>query len=322
MTPIRRTWLAHGALLAAAITGASCSESPSTGYQGYVEAEYVNVAAPISGRLDELAVKRGDTVAATSALFALESASEAAAVQQARQQLKAAQAQLADLQQGRRLPEQQVTQAQLAQAEAEVQRSATQLARDEAQLRIGGIAQAQLDEARAAHTANEARVAQFRSELAVARLPGRREQIAAQAAQVAAARAALVQAAWRLSQKSVAAGSEARVVDTLYTQGEWVAAGNPVVRLLPPGHLKLRFFVPEPALSGLAVGRKLAIGCDGCDGPLTATVSYIASDAEYTPPVIYSNATRDKLVFMIEARPDAAAALRLHPGQPVDVTPR
>jgi HlyD family secretion protein len=297
----------------------ACSEAPQAGYQGYVEGEYVAMASSIGGRLEVLGVKSGDSVRADTALFQLESVNEAAGVRQAREQLKAAQAQLADMQQGRRLPEQQVTQAMLAQAEAETQRSATQLARDEAQLKIGGISQAQLDDVRAAHSANLAKVAQFRSELAVARLPGRRDLIDAQAAQVAAANAALEQADWRLAQKSVASGTSALVVDTLYTQGEWVPAGSPVVRLLPPGNLKLRFFVPETQFSALSVGQSLSIECDGCGDQLKATLTYLSTEAEYTPPVIYSNATRGKLVFMAEARPNARSAARLHPGQPVSV---
>ena len=157
----------------AAVVLAACTQSPPAGYQGYVEGEFVNVASPIAGRLDQLSVKRGDAVAVDARLYALEAASEAAAQRQAAEQLKAAEAQLADLKQGRRLPEQDVTRAQLAQAEAEEKRSATQLARDEAQLAVGGIARAQLDDARAAHAVNVARVAQLRSELAVARLPSR-----------------------------------------------------------------------------------------------------------------------------------------------------
>jgi len=298
---------------------AACTQSPPAGYQGYVEGEFVNVSSPIAGRLDQLSVKRGDAVAVNARLYALEAASEAAAQRQAAEQLKAAEAQLADLKQGRRLPEQDVTRAQLAQAEAEEKRSAVQLARDEAQLAVGGIARAQLDDARAAHAVNVARVAQLRGELAVARLPGRSDQIDAQAAQVAAARAALAQAAWRLDQKSVLATRGGRVFDTLYREGEWVAAGSPVVRLLPPQNVKVRFFVPEAIVGGLAIGRAVTIQCDGCGGEIPATLTYVSTEAEFTPPVIYSNETRSKLVFMVEARPAPENATRLHPGLPVSV---
>jgi HlyD family secretion protein len=310
---------AHVVLAIAVVVLAACTRSPPTGYQGYVEGEFVNVASPIAGRLDQLSVKRGDAVSVSARLYALEAASEAAAQRQAAEQLKAAEAQLADLKQGRRLPEQEVTRAQLAQAEAEEKRGATQLARDEAQFAVGGIARAQLDDARAANAVNVARVAQLRSELAVARLPSRSDQINAQAAQVAAARAALAQATWRLDQKSVLATRGGRVFDTIYREGEWVAAGSPVVRLLPPQNVKVRFFVPEAIIGGLAIGRAVTIQCDGCGADIPATLTYVSTEAEFTPPVIYSNATRSKLVFMVEARPAVENAGRLHPGAPVSV---
>ena len=297
----------------------ACTPAPPAPYQGYVEGEFVNVASPIAGRLDQLSVRRGDQVAPNARLYALEAVSEAAAQRQAQEQLRAAEAQLADLRLGKRPPEQDVTRAQLAQAQADEQKSATQLARDEAQFKIGGIARAQLDDSRSAHAANVAHVAQLRSELTVAQLPSRAEQVNAQAAQVAAARAALEQATWKLDQKAVLATRAGRVFDTLYREGEWVAAGSPVVRMLPPQNVKVRFFVPQAVVGDLNTGRAVAIQCDGCGGDIPATVTYVSTEAEFTPPIIYSNETRSKLVFMVEARPAIENAARLHPGQPVSV---
>ncbi|MFO1397487.1 MAG: HlyD family efflux transporter periplasmic adaptor subunit [Burkholderiales bacterium] len=316
MTP-SRTARRIAPLVALAVI--ACTQQAPAGYQGYVEGEFVNVASPIAGRLDQLAVKRGDDVAAQAPLYALEAVSEAAAQRQAAEQVKAAEAQLADLKQGRRVPEQDVTRAQLAQARVDEQRAATTLARDEAQFRVGGIARAQLDDTRSAHAAAQARVTQLASELAVAQLPSRGEQIKAQAAQVEAARAALAQAAWKLDQKSVRSLQAGRVYDTLYREGEWVTAGGPVVRLLAPGNVKVRFFVPESIVGSLAVGRAVSIRCDGCAAAVPATLTYVANEAEFTPPIIYSNETRSKLVFMVEARPAPADAAKLHPGQPVSV---
>ena len=91
--------------------------------------------------------------------------------------------------------------------------------------------------------------------------------------------------------------------DTLYREGEWVAAGSPVVRMLPPQNVKVRFFVPQAIVGGLAHGRAVAIQCDGCGADIPATLTYVSNEAEFTPPVIYSNETRSKLVFMVEARP-------------------
>ncbi len=307
------------ALAAVAFTLAACGEPPPAGRQGYVEGEFVNVASPIAGRLDRLSAHRGDTIAAGTPLFALEAQSEAAAERQAAEQLRAAEATLADLHSGKRPQELDVTRAQLAQARAEERKSAVRLARDEAPFAIGGIARQQLDDGRAAHDANLARVKQLESEIAVGELPGRAAQVRAQAAQVAAARAALDQAKWRLEQKSIAATLGGLVQDTLYREGEWVAAGNAVVRMLPPANVKVRFFVPQTEIGSIAPGRQAVVRCDGCAAEVPVVVSFVSTEAEFTPPVIYSNETRSKLVFMVEARPSAADAPKLRPGQPVSV---
>jgi HlyD family secretion protein len=110
------------------------------------------------------------------------------------------------------------------------------------------------------------------------------------------------------------------VHDTLYREGEWVAAGSPVVRLLPPGNVKVRFFVPQTEVGAIAPGRAASVHCDGCTADVPVTVTFVSTEAEFTPPIIYSNETRAKLVFMVEARPAPADAAKLRPGQPVSVT--
>jgi HlyD family secretion protein len=130
----------------------------------------------------------------------------------------------------------------------------------------------------------------------------------------------LEQSDWRLAQRASAAPAKSLVQDTYYSEGEWVAAGNPVVSLLPPGNLKLRFFVPETAVGGLKIGQAVRAACDGCSAPIAAKISYISRQAEFTPPVIYSREQRAKLVFLVEARAEPADAVRLRPGQPLDVT--
>ena len=316
--PTKRTRLAAVIVACAAALGA-CSKSTPSGYQGYVEGEFVYVSSPIAGRLDQLHVKRGDEIAVGSPLFALESANEAAALLQAHEQLRAAEAQLADIKLGKRLPEQDVTRAQLAQAQVDEEKVAVTLGRDEAQFAIGGISRQQLDDSRSARAAAVAKVRQLQSELTVATLPSRGDQIKAQAAQVAAALAAVDQARWKLDQKTVVATHAGRVFDTPYRLGEWVAAGNPVVRMLPPQYVKVRFFVPETILGSLSTGRNVSIQCDGCASDVPGTLSFVSTEAEFTPPVIYSNETRAKLVFMIEARPSPDSKLKLNPGQPVSV---
>ena len=309
-------------LLALGILLGACSdESPST-YQGYVEGEFVHIASPLAGRLEQLLVQRGQSIEAKTVLFALEAEQEKAAKRQSEEQLNASSAQLADVSTGQRDSEREVVSAQLAQAKAAVRRSASQLKRDQTQYEIGGISQSQFEESRARHDIDAGRVRELTSRLQVSSLPARDDQIRMQTAQVAAARAALEQAEWRLAQKRIEATQAGVVVDTLYRVGEWVPASSPVVRMLPPGNVKIRFFVPEAVAGGLKLGQNIGIRCSGCEADLTATISYLSFEPEYTPPIIYSNDTRAKFVFMIEARPPIESSLRLRPGLPVAVVLR
>ena len=314
----RAGWFAVASAAAMALAG--CAKQDNHTYQGYVEGEFVYVASPVGGRLEHLGVQRGQSINAGAPLFALESVDETAARQQAAAQLQGAEAQLADLNVGKRVPEVDAVHAQLAQAVAADKLSSTQLARDEAQFRAGGIAQSQLDASRSTAQSNAQRVRELTNQLRIAQLPARNDQIRAQSAQVEAARAAVAQAQWRLDQKAQKATQGGLVFDTLYREGEWVGAGSPVVRMLPPANVKVRFFVPQGLVGALKPGQTARLHCDGCAADINATVTYIATEAEYTPPVIYSNTTRDKLVFMVEARPAAADGPKLRPGQPVEVT--
>jgi HlyD family secretion protein len=289
-------------------------------WQGYIEGEYTNVASSIGGRLQSLQVRRGQNVAAGAALFSLESREETDARQQADEQLKSAQARLADLKLGNRQPEVGVIRAQQAQAQAARQQADDQLMRDQAQFEAGGIARSQLDDARANQAIKAARLRELTAQLQVAQLPAREDQIRAQTAQVAAARAMANAASWRLDQKRLTATEAAQVTDTLYRIGEWVPAGSPVLRLLAPRNVKVRFVVPEPVVGNFTPGRMLALHCDGCGGALAASVNWVSSEPEYTPPVIYSNDSRARMVFMVEALPAPEIAARLRPGQPVQVT--
>lgn len=296
-----------------------CSRPSANTFQGYAEGEFVHIATSESGCLQSLQATKGMAVESGAPLFALEAKLETAQYRQAEQQRVTAEAQLLDIQSGKRPQEVDVVRAQLDQATAEATKSASDLTRDEAQFEAGGIARAQRDHSRAAAASSAARVRELSGQLEVAKLPARKDQIEAQIAQVAAARAAVEQAEWRVNQKTIASPVAGRVFDTLYREGEWVPAGRPVVRLLPPGNIKVRFFVPETELGRLTLGQALVLRCDGVAADIPAMVSYISTEAEYTPPIIYSNETRAKLVFMVEAKP-AAGTQALHPGQPVQVT--
>lgn len=307
-------------LLVALLGVASCANPSQNLYQGYVEGEFVYLSASQSGTLTQLSVTRGQTVDAGAQMFVIDDVDEAQALIQAQRQWASARAQLADLQTGKRPPEVNVARAQLAQAVANAQQAALQLTRDEQQYRAGGIPKAQLDSSRANAQATAAMVKEQSNQITVSQLPGREKQIQAQAAQVDAAQASVAQAQWKLDQTRIAAPTHGLVYDTLYRRGEWVQAGSPVVQMLPPQNVKVRFFLPEKVVGSVQQGHAVTIHCDGCAAGIPATITYLAHNAEYTPPVIYSNDSRSKLVFMVEAHASVANAVKLHPGQPVSVT--
>jgi HlyD family secretion protein len=285
--------------------------------QGYVEGEYVYVASPVAGRLQTLEVSRGAQVAAGAPLFELDSASERPARDDAAAKLARAEANLANLRKGKRPSEIDALKAQLAQANAMLQLSASARRRQEHLVETRVASREALDQAQAEHERDQARVKELEAELATAQLGARADEIQAAEAEVIAARAQLAQAQWRVDQLSEAAPQAGLVIDTLYRPGEWVTAGAPVVQMLPPANVKIRFFVPEPRLGSVQVGEEVQVRCDACAPGLTAAISFISPDAEYTPPVIYSREMRAKLVYLVEARPREPGALR--PGQPVDV---
>lgn len=298
----------------------ACDRGPAGVYQGYAEGEYVLVASPDAGVLEDLAVRRGEQVEAGMRLYALEQRNEAAGRELAAAQLRLAQARLDDLGRGLRSPELEALRAAAEQAEAARRLAEIQLKRDRELLARQFIAPDRVDEDETALASARAQVDEARARLTLATGSlGRAGELAAARAEVEAAQAALAQAEWRLAQKSRRAPEAGLIHDTFFVPGEWVPAGRPVVSLLPPGNIKLRFFVPETEVGGLHVGQGIKAGCDGCGAPLAANISYVSPAAEFTPPVIYSREARAKLVFMIEARPVAADAARLKPGQPVDV---
>ncbi len=308
-------------LLPAAFLGGCERGREPAAWSGYVEGEYVYVASPFGGALHGLAVQPGQTVARGAPLFELDADSERAARDEAAARLESAKAQAADIGKGRRADEIAVTQAQLAQARAQAVLASSELVRQQQLVAQGFISASRLDDARNAAEQGRARVAELQAALRVAQLPARSDERAAAAAATQAAADVLRQNEWRAQQKQQAAPADARVADTFFRVGEWVQAGQPVVALLPPGNIRARFYVPEAELGALALGDAVQVTCDGCGAPIAARISFIATQAEYTPPVIYSNAQRAKLVFRIDAKPEASQAERLKPGQPIDVRP-
>lgn len=312
-----RRAVACSALLLAILAG--CQPPASTGWPGYAEGEDIYIAAPVAGRLIRLSVQAGQTVAAGAPLFALEATTEQAARAEADARVLAAQAQASNTTKGRRADEISVTRAQLAQARAQAERADAELKRQQALVAQEFISRSRLDDAATALAQAKARVAELEAALRVAGLPARNDERASAEALAESARQAQRQLQWREQETQQAAPAAGLVRDTFWRVGEYVPAGQPVLALLPPAARKARFFVPETEVGGLAPGQAVTLHCDGCGAPIAARISRIATQAEYTPPVIYSNTQRTRMVFMVEAQPAPADAPRLHPGQPLDV---
>jgi HlyD family secretion protein len=306
-------------LVLAALALAACSEDRDMRLQGYIEGTYLYVSSDAAGRIVERPVTAGAEVAAGAVLVRLDDSDERQAVAGAEARLAQAEAQLANLRSGKRPVEISVIAAQLSEAQANFALAEEEYQRQLVLLERGVIAQAAVDNAKARRDAAEASVRAIEHELEVAELPARPEEITAAEKNVAAEQAALAQARNALERRTLTAPEAALVEETFFEPGEYAQAGAAIVSLLPEANRKVRFFVPEPRLASVAIGSRVGIACDGCPAGLEGEVTFVASAAEFTPPVIYSKDVRDKLVFRVEARPLGEAA-RLKVGQPVDVT--
>jgi len=248
--------------------------------QGYVEGEYLNVSPQVTGRIDAVMTQEGAFVETGAPLFRLDPG-EAEALREK------AEAEVAQ------------SEANLSEAEAALRKSEREFHRQEDLVKRKVSAEAVLDTARQAFEGSTA-------------------QVEAGKKAIEAARAALDQANWQFSQRLVLAPASGVVDEIYYRPGEVASAGRPVLSLLPAENRKIRFFVRQKDLPHVKLGAQAFISCDGCSAAIPARVTYVSNEAEFTPPVIYSLETRDKLVYKIEARPvDLKAPLRI--GQPVEV---
>ena len=314
-----KTAIALTCMLALAAFGSACTPSASGTLPGVVEAEPVRVAAPAAGRLVELSAIRGSTVAAGAPLFRIEAPEDSATLAEAEARVAQQQAQQADLGKGKRPDELAVTAAQVAQARSALREAEAQLRRERELALQGFVSGTRIDSLTAQRDEAAARVRELEAQQRVGQLAGRDDARNAASAAVLASVAQANQLRLRLADKTVRAPVAATVDDTLFRVGEWVAAGTPVVNLLPPSALKVRFFVAEALLPRLKPGDAVSVRCDGCAAPIEARIRSIAQSAEFTPPVIYSREQRARLVYLVEAWPNAADAAKLRAGQPVDV---
>ena len=264
-------------LLVLALTG--CSERARGAMQGYGEADYIYLSSQDPGVISELLVREGDHVEAGAQVFRLDAERLGYGAQSAEAQRAAAAAAV-----------------RTAQADATL--AQRNYARGEQLARQGFYPRARLDADLAARDAANARLAQARREAAAI-----------------GAEAGLAEE--RVSDLAGTAPTAGTIERIFHRPGEVVAAGAPIAALLPPQNMKVRFFAPQEMLAQLPVGARVLVSCDGCGAPVSARVSFVAREPQFTPPVIYSLDQREKLVFLVEARVDGASPIR--PGMPVDV---
>lgn len=305
-------------LIVALMLPSACSSPSPDIFHGYVEGEFVYVASPLPG-IVTLKVSKGGTIKKGEPLFALESDAERSVRDEAQRRLAQAKAFLQDAQKGLRPTEIAAVKAQLQQARSALTFAAAEYGRQERLYRLAVVSEESLDSARSARDQQQQLVARLEADLQTAGLGGRSDQIAAARANVRALEAVLARAEWELSQKSRKAPEAALVYDTLYRSGEWVAAGRPVVTLLPPESIKVRVYVPEGKLASIHPGDPVTVTVDGIKESFSGRISFISPRAEYTPPVIYSRESRARLVYLVEAVFPPQSPARLHPGQPVDL---
>ncbi len=307
------SWLTG--LIAIVIPGFGVAPAPV--WNGYVEADYVYVAAAAPGIIETIAVREGDVVGMGGLLFALQQDQQRALLRAAEARIAVAAANAQNLSTGSRIEEVEVIRASLGKAEADLAFARTTLVRSEKLAAEGLTPEAKVEQDRATLASAQAQVAQLKAQLAVAELPARDPLQLAAEASLGAAEADADKARSDLADRTVSAPLAGQVERVYFRSGEMAAAGVPVISLLPEGALKVKFYVAEAERPQFALGQQVRISCDGCAEGLTATLSWFASDPQYTPPVIYSRDERTRLSFLAEATLDEGSLLP--PGQPVTV---
>ncbi|RME15204.1 MAG: HlyD family secretion protein [Alphaproteobacteria bacterium] len=310
------SWIA--ALLTAVIPGYGVDPTPV--YNGYVEGEFVHVAPSVTGRLNTMAVSEGDIVVAGQFLFDMDSTKQRAALRAANFRVAQAEANLRNLETGSREAEIEVIRASLAEARAARDLARTTLERTENLFRNNIVTEAKVEADRTALQQAEAHVSQLEAQLKVAELPARDEQLIAAQATLKAAQAEADLAAAQLDDMHVTAPTQGLVEKVYFEAGEVAAAGTPVVSILPPDALHVLFYLPEQERPDFSIGEVLDLSCDGCPPGLTATITRMASEPQFTPPIIYSREQRTRLVYRAEASLPRDSGLL--PGQPVTLERR
>lgn len=309
----------HLLLAGLALGLTACSDQPDDTLHGYAEGDFTAIAPDAPGRIVETLASEGTHVAAGDTLFSLDATAERAALAAAEARIEAALARFDDAAAGARSPEIEAARDQLDQADAAAREANDTLTRTRELFEDGHVSQARLDQALAAARTANARVAEMRQRLSLVQLPARENQLRALQAEIAAARAERDRAADALDRRTVAAPADAAVHRQIRFAGEQAGPAQPVYELLPDGAVHAVLFIPETGIGDHATGDRFAVDCDGCATGLTARLASIADAAEFTPPVIYSDNERARLVYRAEARFEGAPP---PPGTPLRFRPQ
>ena len=302
--------------LVALIPGFGGTQAQS--FTGYVEAKYVYVSPLSAGQIESFPVKEGQLVKKGDLLFTQTHGQQDALFAAADAQAKAAEATWQNLTTGGRAEELAASRAAVTKAQADFNLAQMTLQRAQTLVNQNVITQAQLDQNKSDVESAQAALTQAEAQLAVTGLPGRDEQQKAAEADFKAAQASADKAKADVADRTVLAPVDGRIERTYYDPGEVAAAGAPVVSLLPANALKVEFYVNEGDRTKLSMGETVNVSCDGCAPGLNAEVSFLASDPQYTSPIIYSRDERAQLVFLAEATLNDPG--NILPGQPVSVS--
>jgi HlyD family secretion protein len=285
-----------------------------------VEGEFLYLAAPQAGYLKSLDAPRGTRVSEGQPVFAVAADPDIDALQEAEARADSARGKVENLKEPRRQTEIATLEANLRAALANLRLAKTRLERQKSLAHENFVSQAAIDEAIGNYDQALAQAQAARQQISTYQdTLGREPEVRSAEAELQAAEAQTAQRRWTVERKTVSAPAAGEIADTWYRPGEWVPAGAPVASLLPDDRRRLRFFIPETLLARVQIGQTIEARCDGCAAPIRAVIDFIAPQAEFTPPVIYSQESRGKLVFRVEAAPAREQAAALRPGLPVDV---
>ena len=299
-----------------------CNEKGPDYFQGYVEGEYLYIASSAKGELTKLAVIKGQKVDQNAPLFQLDPNPEVLQIGELEQRILQSQSKLADIGKGSRPSEIKAIVARLNKAKMALEQAHRDYQRRQNLYEAGdsdAISEEELDRYKTDVKIRQTEVSGIEAELETAKLGGRSDAVDAAQNEVNVLSASLEILKWQLEEKKVSAPASGIIQEILYRVGEFVPTGRPVISLLPPENIKIRFFIPQALLPTIQLEDLIRVNIDGMDGEIKATISFISPEAEFTPPVIYSKESRTKLVFMVEAIPDRNSVGQLRVGQPLEV---